>query len=49
MFFQRVVPTRRMSSATDLETVAEDVLPSFEKFLPERILRRRLQNTPLTT
>ena len=41
---------RQMSTATDLETVAEDVLPSFEKFLesPEEKRLRRLRNGVIT-
>ncbi len=41
---------RQMSSASDLETVAEEVLPSFEKFLesPEEKRLRRLRNGVIT-
>ena len=41
---------RQMSSAKDLERVAEDVLPSFEKFLesPEEKRLRRIRNGIIT-
>src|SRR5262245_12965568 len=41
---------RQMSSAKDLERVAEDVLPSFEKFLesPEEKRLRRIRNGVIT-
>ena len=41
---------RQMSSAKDLEKVAEDVLPSFEKFLesPEEKRLRRIRNGVIT-
>src|SRR5688500_8464742 len=41
---------RQMGSAKDLETVAEEVLPSFEKFLesPEEKRLRRLRNGVIT-
>jgi hypothetical protein len=41
---------RQMKSAKDLETVAEDVLPSFEKFLesPEEKRLRRIRNGVIT-
>ena len=41
---------RQLGSAKDLETVAEDVLPSFEKFLesPEEKRLRRIRNGVIT-
>jgi hypothetical protein len=41
---------RQLKSAKDLETVAEDVLPSFEKFLesPEEKRLRRIRNGVIT-